>query len=50
MSLRYDRQIFSKKWLGQILARVVSCYPRAFHEAQSRIAEKVTLMVNFGVA
>ena len=50
MSLSYDRQTFSEKWLGEILARVVSCYPRKFHGALSRIAEKVTLRVNFGVS
>ena len=50
MSLSYDRQTFSEKWLGQILARVVNCYPRKFHEALSRIAERGTLMVNFGVS
>ena len=50
MSLSYDRQTFSKRWLGQILARMVNCYPRKFHEALSRIAERGTLMVNFEVA
>ena len=50
MSISYDRQTFSEKWLGQILARVVNCYPRKFHEALSRIAERGTLRVNFGVA
>ena len=49
MSLNYDRQTFSKKCLGQTLATVVNCYPRKFHGALSRIAEKGTLRVNFGV-
>ena len=50
MSLSYDRDTFSEKWLRQILARVVNCYPRKVHGALSRIAEKVTLRVNFRVA
>ena len=50
MGLSYDRQTFSKKCFGQILARVVNCYPRKFHGALSRIAEKVKVMVDFEVA
>ena len=49
MILSYDRQTFSEKWLGEILASVVNYYPRKFHGALSRIAERVTLRVNFGV-
>ena len=50
MSLSYDRQTFSEKWLGQILASMVNCYTRKFQGALSRIAEKVKVMLNFGVA
>ena len=50
LGLSYDRQLFSKKCFGQILARVVNCYPRKFHGALSRIAEKVKVMVDFEVA
>ena len=50
MSLSYEWQTFSKKMLGEILTRVVHCYPRKFHGALSRIAEKGTLRVNFGVS
>ena len=50
MSLSYNRHTFSKKWFGQILARVVNYCAREFHEVLSRIAEKVKVMVNFGVA
>ena len=50
MSISYDRQTFSEKWLGEILASMVNCYTRKFQGALSRIAERGTLRVNFGVA
>ena len=39
ISLSYDRQTFSENRFGEILARVVNCYPRKFQGALSRIAD-----------